>query len=108
MRALFCLRIVLATTLLMASCTGVPLAIDGGPLRPGETVLGPAAGKGTGIMLFQLIPIGQNTRFQTAYERALKSVPGATRLADVQIAENWFWAYVLNGYTTTVKGTAVK
>lgn len=102
----------LAGTILLSavltSCVGVPLAVDGGPIRQGETALGQVEGKGTGIMLFQLIPIGQNTRFQTAYDRALKSVPGATRIADLKISENWFWAWVLNGYTTTIQGTAVK
>ena len=108
MRSSFFAGGVLSSLLLMASCTGVPLTIDSSPLRQGETALGPAEGKATGIMLFQFIPIGQNTRFQTAYERALKSVPGATRLTDVKITENWFWAYVLNGYSTTIQGTGVK
>ncbi len=94
--------------LLLASCIGEPLKVDGGPPVRGETILADTEGSGTGIMLFNFIPIGQNERFRVAYDRALKRVPGATRLANVTISENWFWAYILNGYTTKVRGTAVK
>jgi hypothetical protein len=57
--------------------------------------------------LFGFIPINQNERFQSAYDRALQS-KGATRLVDPTIKERWFWAWVLNGYSFTVSGTAVK
>jgi hypothetical protein len=70
-------------------------------------VLGEGEGEATGIMLFQFIPIGQNDRFELAYERAVKS-KGGDRLIDPVITEKWFWAWILNGYTTKVKGTVVK
>lgn len=70
-------------------------------------VLGQGTGKATGIMLFQFIPINQNERFRTAYDRAVAS-KGGTRLLDPKIEESWFWAYLLNGYVTTVSGTVVK
>lgn len=108
MKKSFLMGALSCVAVLSTSCVGVPLAVDGGPIRPGETAIGQAEGKGTGIMLFQIIPIGQNTRGQTAYDRALASVPGAKRIADLKITESWFWAYVLNGYTTTIQGTAVK
>jgi len=70
-------------------------------------VLGEGEGEATGIMLFQVIPIGQNDRFELAYERAVKS-KGGNRLIDPVVSENWFWAVILNGYTTKVRGTVVK
>ncbi|MGA2332478.1 MAG: hypothetical protein ABSG75_12020 [Syntrophales bacterium] len=70
-------------------------------------ILGEGEGEATGIMLFQFIPIGQNDRFELAYERAVKS-KGGDRLIDPVITEKWFWAWILNGYTTKVKGTVVK
>jgi hypothetical protein len=70
-------------------------------------VLGPAEGGAAGIMLFNLIPIGQNSRFERAYEEAVKS-KGGDRLIDPVITENWFWAVVLNGYVTKISGTVVK
>ena len=93
---------------LLVGCRGLPLAIPTEPLQPGEEVLGEVEGSATGLMLFQLIPIHQNERFQTAYERALGKKKGATRLIDLTIQEDWFWAWVLNGYTTHIRGTAVR
>ena len=97
-----------ALLLMLTSCTSAPLKIPTEPIQPNEQELGPAEGNATGIMLFQLIPIKQNQRFVQAYQQALESQPGATRLVDVEIQERWFWAWVLNGYSFTVRGTAVK
>ncbi|MBH0195678.1 MAG: hypothetical protein HP494_08820 [Nitrospira sp.] len=57
-------------------------------------------------MLFGVVPIIQNTRFENAYQEAVQKAGGA-RLTDVTISEHWFWAFVLSGYTFTVQGTAV-
>ena len=58
-------------------------------------------------MLFNLIPIGQNSRFERAYEEAVKS-KGGDRLVDPVITEKWFWGVILNGYITSISGTVVK
>jgi hypothetical protein len=91
------LVLLLLVTCALVGCTSTALKIPGAPIQADEKALGEARGKATGIMLFQLIPIGQNTRFEAAYARALASQPGATRLTDVTIREKWFWAWVLNG-----------
>jgi hypothetical protein len=70
-------------------------------------VLGEGKGQATGLMLFQVIPIGQNQRFLRAYEAAVKSKNGDA-LIDPEITENWFWGYILNGYQTHVTGTVIK
>ena len=70
-------------------------------------ILGEASASAAGIMLFNVIPIRQNTRFQRAYDAAVRS-KGGDFLIDVEVSERWFWAWILNGYITTVKGTAVK
>ncbi len=93
--------------LMITACHSVPLQIPTVPPAPDEEVLGPTSGNSTGIMLFGFIPINQNDRFQAAYNEALHS-KGATRLVNPVITEKWFWAYVLNGYSFTVSGTAVK
>jgi hypothetical protein len=91
-------------------CSSAPLRVPTPnsmvPNRDYE-ILGEGEGEATGIMLFQFIPIGQNDRFELAYERAVKS-KGGDRLIDPVITEKWFWAWILNGYTTKVKGTVVK
>ena len=70
-------------------------------------ILGESQGSSTGIMLFNIIPINQNHRFRSAYQEAVNSL-GGTCLLDPVIQEKWFWAYVLNGYKFTVRGTVVK
>ncbi len=70
-------------------------------------VLGKGGGGAVGIMLFGLIPIGQNQRFERAYEEAVKS-KGGNRLIDPVIKETWFWGVILNGYITEISGTVVK
>jgi hypothetical protein len=70
-------------------------------------VLGEGKGEATGLMLFQFIPIGQNQRYVRAYDAAVKS-KGGDALIDPVIEENWFWAYILNGYQTRVSGTVIK
>ena len=93
--------------LAITACHSVPLTIPTAPVGPNEEVLGEASGNQTGIMLLGFIPINQNERFQAAYDKALQS-KGATRLVDPTIKERWFWAWILNGYSFTVSGTAVK
>ena len=70
-------------------------------------VLGEGKGTAAGVMLFNIIPIKQNDRFQRAYDAAVAS-KGGDKLLDPVISENWFWAYILNCYKTTVKGTVVR
>ena len=70
-------------------------------------ILGEGSGSSTGVMLFQFIPIRQNQRFERAYNEAINSL-GGDKLLNPVISERWFWAYVLNGYITTVTGTVVK
>ncbi len=91
---------------LLAACQSVPLRVPT-VLEKQYDVLGEAEASATGIMLFQFIPIGQNERFERAYRDAVYSKNGDALINPI-ITEHWFWAYILNGYTTTVKGTVIK
>ena len=102
------LTILAPLALLLGSCSSTVLSIPTGPMGPDEQSLGAVEAKSTGVMLFQFIPIGQNDRFQTAYDEALAQQPGATRLVDLEIEETWWWGYIMNGYGFTLRGTAVK
>ncbi len=96
--------------LMLAGCVSMPLNMNTPPnQQEGKdyTVLGEGEGSSVGIMLFQFIPINQNQRFEKAYEEAVKS-KGGDRLLNPTIEEQWFWAWVLNGYIFKVKGTVVK
>jgi hypothetical protein len=100
--------IVLSVFLLMvtAACQSTPMKLPSASIGPNEKSLGQTEGSSTGIMLFGFIPIIQNTRFENAYMEAVQK-GGGTRLTDITISEQWFWAWILNGYIFTVQGTAV-
>ncbi len=91
-------------------CSSVPLRIQnnaGDADQQAYKILGEGEGSATGLMLFNAVPIGQNSRFRDAYKYAIES-KGGDGLIDIEITERWFWAYILNGYTTTIKGTVIK
>ena len=75
--------------------------------------LGPAKGSACGSMLalataYYVIPAGTNTRVERAYQAALASVPGATKLVDVTVEEDWTWWVLGTRRCTTISGEAVK
>jgi len=90
----------------IAACSSTPVKLPSAAVGPNEKVIGPTEGSSTGIMLFWFIPIVQNTRFENAYGEAVQKA-GGTRLTDITISEQWFWALVLNGYIFDVRGTAI-
>jgi hypothetical protein len=70
-------------------------------------VVGDASTTKTGIMLLQLIPIGQNDKIERAMQLLMQE-KGGDALTDVTIRESWFWAYVLNGYSVKVEAKVLK
>ena len=97
----------LLAALVLTACHSTPVRIETAPPGPNEEIVGPVVGESMGIMLFQFIPIGQNERFGRAYDQALRQAD-ATRLVNITIEEDWFWAWVLNGYTFRIRATAVR
>lgn len=75
--------------------------------------LGHVSGKATGSLgilgtAYYFIPLGINSRVESAYDNALKSAPGATALVDVTFEESWFWWVIGTARTVTISGEAVK
>jgi hypothetical protein len=92
--------------LVLAGCTGAPMKTQ--QLDSSQyTVIGHSEGSATGIMLLGMFPIQQNNRFVRAQTAAIKA-KGGDALINTQVQESWFWAWVLNGYTTKVSGDVVK
>ncbi|MFL1500567.1 hypothetical protein ACI77J_08145 [Pseudomonas sp. O64] len=92
--------------LALAGCTGT--AIKSPQYDSSQyTVLGHSEGSATGVMLLGIIPIGQNSRFVRAQDAAIKA-KGGDALINTQVQEKWFWAWVLNGYTTKISGDVIK
>jgi hypothetical protein len=75
--------------------------------------LGAAKGQGSGMLgvistAYNFIPMGLNSRIDSAYDEALKSVPEATALTDVTYQESWFWLVIGTMRTVTITGEAIK
>lgn len=100
--------VLLGVLLLLSTvaCQSTNLRFPSAPIGPNEKLLGPTEATSTGIMLFGCIPINQNTRFENAMAEAARKA-GGTRLTDVTISEQWFYAVVLDGFVFKVQGTAV-
>ena len=96
-----------ALALSLVACSGVPVKIATAPVGPDEEVIGPVKGEETGLSWIGFIPHGQNQRCEVAYSTALEGT-GATRLVDITIAEDWWWAYFVSGYKFRIEGTAVR
>ncbi len=101
-------RVLISSLLIifLFGCSSVPVRFSNVTSGAYEE-LGEGEGSATGIMLLNFIPIGQNDRLERAYKDAIFSKNGDALINPV-VSEQWFWAYVLNGYITTVKGTVIK
>lgn len=93
-------------TLALAGCTGTPMQTQQYDSSQ-YTVLGHSEATATGLLLFGVIPIQQNNRFVRAQDAAIKA-KGGDAMINTQVQENWFWAWVLTGYTTKISGDVVK
>ncbi len=100
---LLCALLLVATT----ACQSTQVRIPTAPIGPNEKSLGYTQGESTGRLVLFFIPVQQNERFVTAYNKAVMAREGANRLTDVTISERWWWGYIMNGYKFKVEGTAV-
>lgn len=88
---------------LCGGCVSMPVNLSQPPnLLEGRdyTVLGEGEGSAVGIMLFNLIPINQNQRFQNAYDEAVRS-KGGDRLLNPQ-------DYGVKSLLLTIKGVTLQ
>ncbi|WP_213940453.1 hypothetical protein [Pseudomonas sp. dw_612] len=92
--------------LVLAGCTGTAMKTQHYDSSQ-YTVLGHSEATATGMLLFGCIPIKQNNRFVRAQDAAILA-KGGDAMINTQVQENWFWAYVLTGYTTKVSGDVIK
>jgi len=106
MKKLQLIGLVALAGIFASGCVSQPLKIPT-VTKADYEVLGEGKGSATGLMLFDVIPIGQNERFVRAYDAAVKTKNGDA-LINPEITEHWFWGYVLNGYSTEITGTVIK
>ena len=101
-------QIMLSLTMLIifVGCVSTPVHMDVDENR-NYTVLGKGEGTAGGFMLLQFIPIKHNDRYQRAYNQAISQLHGDAMI-NPHISERWYWAYIGNGYVTTVSGDVIK
>ena len=98
--------VILALLVVALGCSSVPKRM--GALQGIDyEVLGKAKATAGGFMLFGVIPIGHNSKVTRAYDAAVKK-QGGDDLINPTISESWFWAYIGNGYRTTIEGDVIK
>ncbi len=97
---------VIATSATICACTSGWVKV--GPIPPTNyEVVGPSEGGACGLLLFDLIPIGVNSRTQRAYDEALNKK--GTALIDTEIHHTWWWIpYLGDIHCTHVKGTVIR
>ncbi len=98
--------VVLTVCLFMLGCSSVPKRMGALPDKKYE-VIGRGKESAGGFMLLQFIPIMHNNKIERAYEAAVKQCSGDD-LINLTISERWFWAYIGNGYRTTIEGDVIK
>ncbi|RON72449.1 hypothetical protein [Pseudomonas fluorescens] len=93
-------------SVVLAGCTGTAMKTQQYDSSQ-YTVIGHSEASATGLLLFGVIPIKQNSRFVRAQTAAIQA-KGGDAMINTQVQENWFWAWVLTGYTTTISGDVIK
>jgi len=96
----------LVVSMISIGCHSVPVRMGAKPGMEYE-VVGEGYGKAGGFLLSDFLPLGHNDRFANAYDRACRD-GGGDDLINIEIRENWFWAYFGNGYTIRIKGDAIR
>lgn len=75
---------------------------------PGQESLGVATGTACGSLLLFSIPLQLTSRVERAHQRAMESIPGATRLIEVTVNEYWYWWVFGTARCFTVTGEAIR
>jgi len=101
-----------AALLVFSGCSSHEVSIA--PVQPQKyEVLGKAEGNGNGSLgllgtAYYFIPMGLNSRTESAYNSALQSVPNSTGLVNVTYKEDWFWWIIGTNRSVTITGDAIR
>lgn len=108
-------RMVFAALLssMLAACSSSPTSVAPPVTNPQYKSLGNTEGSACGSMLLgptslNFIPAGLNSRVATAYDRALANKPGATKLINVTMSEDWTWFLLGTARCVKITGEAVQ
>lgn len=103
---------VLLLLALVSGCSSGRVMITGAP-QENYQKLGHAQGSACGALgllgtAYYFIPMGLNSRYESAYNQAVASVPGAGGLIDVTLSEDWYWVLFATLRCVKVAGEAIK
>lgn len=96
------------TALWLVGCAGNPItfkSIDPKSYADVKDKARTITATASGFQLLLFIPIGVNTRHESAYGLLLAQADG-DYITDVKIEESWTYAFVGTVYTTTITATA--
>jgi hypothetical protein len=103
------LLLVTAGSLAATGCAATAnYRMDGGPVRAGETELGHVTGQAEALVILGIVPAEVGLRFERAHADALEQAEGATRLADVEVSDDYLSLFLWSRYVTRVTGIAVQ
>jgi hypothetical protein len=104
------LMLAIVLGLLMIGCASKTLNVRTPPADFSTScqVLKDVEATGWGLLLWGVIPIGSNDRFDNAYQEALGSA-GATHLIDVKLVDHWYYIpYVGMLLSVRIEGKAIQ
>lgn len=100
-------RVAAVAAALAVDCSSGAILVSPQP-GDGARLLGRATGTACGSLLLVVpVPVLLGARVERAYRRALASVPGATGLTNVTVAESWYYWYLGRTHCMTLEGDAV-
>ncbi|MFO1418291.1 MAG: hypothetical protein U1E83_06435 [Methylotetracoccus sp.] len=102
---------VLQAMILMSGCASAPVMLAKLPPEKYK-IIGKASGRACGTIgvlgpAITFIPFDLNSRIERAQQAALRSVPGATGLINVELQDDWYWWYLATTRCTTIAGDAI-
>ena len=97
---------------IFSGCSSKEVVLEKIPPKNYET-LGKAKGTGNGSLgllatAYYFVPMGINTRVESAYDDAQASVKDSTGLVNVTFQEDWFWWVIGTNRKVTISGDAIK
>lgn len=108
---IICGVVAIQVMVLMSGCASAPVTLAKLPPEKYK-VIGKASGRACGTIgvfgpAITFIPFDLNSRIERAQQAALRSVPGATGLINVELQDDWYWWYLATTRCTTIAGDAI-
>jgi len=98
--------VAIAAMAVSIGCAGHPVKFaTPEPQQVDRTEGRPIAAKACGFQLLLFFPISINGRAERAYQSLLAQA-GSDSIADISVAESWYWGFVGTGYCTEMQATA--